>query len=96
MNPYRGNEYFVMLANGQVHINASAVLERHVATVLSDKSELQVIASTVVRRNREVKSNPMIPQQSRRGEFLKGIAASVGEGLVSVAISAVFGACTVM
>jgi len=91
------DEYFVMLADGQVHIKASAILERHIQTVFADKPELQVITSAVARHNTQVsRTTVAIPQHARRNEFLKGIATSVGEGLAGVAISAVFGACTVM
>jgi hypothetical protein len=96
MNPYRRDEYFVVLANGQVHIKASAVLERDVETILGDYPNLEVITSTVVRRNTEVSSTSGLPPQARRKEFLKAIGASVGNGIVGAGISAIFGACTVM
>ncbi|KAK0619633.1 hypothetical protein B0T14DRAFT_566463 [Immersiella caudata] len=96
MNPYRRDEYFVVLANSQVHIKASAVLERHVETVLADYPSLEVITSTVVKRNTEVSSTSGLPPQARRKEFLRAIGASVGNGIVGAGISAIFGACTVM
>ncbi|KAK4450203.1 hypothetical protein QBC34DRAFT_77485 [Podospora aff. communis PSN243] len=96
MNPYRGDEYFVVFANGQVHIKASAVLERDVETILGDYPNLEVITSTVVKRNTEVSNTSGLPPQARRKEFLKAIGASVGNGIVGAGISAIFGACTVM
>lgn len=96
MNPYRGNEYFVVLANQEVHIRASAVVERDVVKVLEAYPSLEVISSTVVKRNTTISTSVGLPKQTRRSEFLQGITRSVASAATTAILTAAFGACTVM
>ncbi|KAK7972552.1 hypothetical protein PG988_006686 [Apiospora saccharicola] len=96
MNPYRGNEYFVVLANVEVHIRASAIVERDVVNVLEAYPNMEVISSTLVTRDTTVGTQVGLPKQARRREFLRGIATSVAGGAASALVTAAFGACNVM
>lgn len=96
LNPHRKNEYFAVLANGQVHIRASAFCEQDIVQVLSHYPHIEVISSEVTKYSQTVSSTVGVPKKARRSEFLKGIATSVAGGVASAAFTAVFGACTVM
>ncbi|KAK8043760.1 hypothetical protein PG994_012598 [Apiospora phragmitis] len=65
MNPYRGNEYFVVLANAEVHIRASALVETDVVRVLEAYPNMEVISSTPVKRGTTVSTSSGF--RSRRG-----------------------------
>ncbi|CAN8098071.1 unnamed protein product [Discula destructiva] len=45
LNPYRKNEYFVVLSNGQVHIQASSICVRDVAEVLAQYPNINITSS---------------------------------------------------
>ena len=97
MNPHRKNEFFVALADGKVHIRASAICEEDIVKVLSDYSELQVISSEVSNFSHKVTVDSGVPQQYRKRQFLQGIANSVvGGGTNALVTPALTAMCTVM
>ena len=90
MTQYRGDEYFVVLANQEVHVRASAVVERDVVEVLEAYLKLEVISSIVVKRDTTISTNVGLPKQARRSEFLQGIAGTVAS---AVAIGSILREC---
>ncbi|KPI40290.1 uncharacterized protein AB675_7587 [Cyphellophora attinorum] len=97
LNPYRRNEFFVALANNQVHIRASALCEAHVVEVLSDYPQLDVITTELSNFSNNVAPTPQIPQTHRRKEYLQGIAKAAGGGVgTAVATTAMTMMCEVM
>lgn len=96
LNPYRRNEFFIALADGIVHIRASALAERHVLDVLRDYSNIQVRTSSVTRRKQSLASKlGFSSSQDETKEFTKFIMKEVAGGIISTAIAATF-SCTVM
>ncbi|CAI7572260.1 unnamed protein product [Penicillium pancosmium] len=95
LNPYRSNEFFIALADGVVHIRASALAERHVLDILSDYSSIQVITSNVTKSSQSLSSKLGLSSSTRTKEFTKFIAKEVAGGIISTAIAATF-SCTVM
>jgi len=96
LNPYRRNEFFIALADGIVHIRASALAERHVLDVLRDYSNIQVKTSSVTRRKQSLASKlGFSSSQDETKEFTKFIMKEVAGGIISTAIAATF-SCTVM
>lgn len=95
LNPYRANEFFVALADGIVHIRASALVEKHVLDVLAQYPGLTVVTSDVIRYNRTVSGDQGLPTKSRTKEFLKFVAKNAAGGVISSAVAATF-SCTVM
>lgn len=95
LNRYRGNEFFVALADGIVHIRASALVEKHVLDILAQYPSLTVVTSDVIRYNRTVSGDQGLPAKSRTKGFLKSMAKDVAGGVISSAVAATF-SCTVM
>lgn len=95
LNPYRANEFFVALADGIVHIRASALVEKHVLDVLAQYPRLTVVTSDVIRHNRTVSNDQGLPTTSRTKEFLKFVAKNAAGGVISSAVAATF-SCSVM
>ncbi|KAJ5678995.1 hypothetical protein N7462_007239 [Penicillium macrosclerotiorum] len=93
LNPYRANEFFVALADGIVHIRASALVESHVLGILEQYPNLTVVTSDIVKHSQH--SSQGFPPKSRRKEFVKFIAKNVAGGVISSAVAATF-SCTVM
>ncbi|KAJ9609645.1 hypothetical protein H2200_005973 [Cladophialophora chaetospira] len=97
MKPHRENEYFIALADGRVHIRASAICEADVVHILSTYDQLEVISSEVSNFSHRVVSQPSIPQRARKREFLNGLVQNVGGGIVSAIVTTVLTAsCCVM
>lgn len=97
MNPHRQNEYFIALADGRVHIRASAICEADVVHILSAYDQLEVISSDVSSFSHHVTSQPAIPQRARKRAFLQGLAQNVGGGIASAIVSTVLTAsCSVI
>ncbi|KAF3393899.1 hypothetical protein F1880_005227 [Penicillium rolfsii] len=80
LNPYRANEFFVALADGIVHIRASALVEKHVLDVLDQYPNLTVVTSDVIKYSRTLSGDQGLPTKSRTKDFLKFIATNVAGG----------------
>ncbi|CAI7654582.1 unnamed protein product [Penicillium manginii] len=96
LNPYRSNEFFIALADGVVHIRASALAERDVLNILSDYPSIQVITSSVTKSSKSLSAKLGLGSSARTKEFTKFMAKQVASGVVSTAIAATFSGCTVM
>ncbi|KAJ5911479.1 uncharacterized protein N7473_000782 [Penicillium subrubescens] len=95
LNPYRANEFFVALADGIVHIRASALVEKHVLDILGQYPNLTVVTSDVIKCSRSVSGDQGLPTKYRTKDFMKFIAKNVAGGVISSAVAATF-SCTVM
>lgn len=95
LNPYRANEFFVALADGIVHIWASALVEKHLLNILGQYPNLTVVTSDVIRSSRNVSGDQGLPSKSRTKDFMKFIAKNVAGGVISSAVAATF-SCSVM
>ncbi|OQE27490.1 hypothetical protein PENSTE_c004G00073 [Penicillium steckii] len=96
LNPYRRNEFFIALADGIVHIRASALAEKHVLNVLRDYSNIQVKTSSVTHRKQSLASRlGFSSSRDETKEFTQFIMKEVAGGIISTAIAATF-SCTVM
>ncbi|CZS77645.1 unnamed protein product [Fusarium graminearum] len=84
MNPNRKNEFFLALADNTIHVQASAICEADIVDVLSAYEELEIITSHVSNFSHNLTEKPKLPQSARKGAFLKGIATSVGKGVLSI------------
>ncbi|EKJ79250.1 hypothetical protein FPSE_00561 [Fusarium pseudograminearum CS3096] len=97
MNPNRKNEFFLALADNTIHVQASAICEADIVDVLSAYEELEIITSHVSNFSHNLTEKPKLPQSARKGAFLKGIATSVGKGvLTSIVTTALTASCSVM
>ncbi|OOQ84805.1 hypothetical protein PEBR_28936 [Penicillium brasilianum] len=95
LNPYRANEFFVALADGIVHIRASALVEKHVLDVLAQYPNLMVVTSDVIKYTRTISGDQGFLTKSRTKDVVKFIAKNVAGGVISSAVAATF-SCTVM
>ncbi|QPC67742.1 hypothetical protein HYE67_009973 [Fusarium culmorum] len=97
MNPNRKNEFFLALADNTIHVRASAICEADIVDMLSAYEELEIITSHVSNFSHNLTEKPKLPQSARKGAFLKGIATSVGKGvLTSIVTTALTASCSVM